>query len=64
MSNFIEREPEGFVEKDRSRGQRRSIPRRNEGGKKIHHVGQKKDRFRFDPSSIEEYAIDDNDLDV
>lgn len=50
--NNPEREPEGFIEKDRSRRDRKG-PKRD-GGKKIHRVGTASDNWRFDPTRYDE----------
>ena len=59
--NVGEREPEGFVEKDRSRGKRRETKRRTLDGRRIHDPGKKKDRFRFDSKVVVEDEDDVGD---
>lgn len=63
MSRPEEREPEGFLEKDRSRKNRKH-DRRGDGGKKIHRVGSSNGNWRFDPSLLdEEDSLYGEDLD-
>lgn len=51
MSNE-EREPQGFLEKDRSR--RNKKDRSRDGGKRIRNVGTANTRWRFDPSKFDD----------
>ena len=55
-----EKEPEGFVEKDRKRGTR-IVKRTVDGGKRIHPVGQKKDRWRFKPEVYDDSEETDDE---